>query len=136
MSSNATAPSTPQKARRPRKKCPSPRATTSVAELQHLGKQSRLEFGKAARTRATYTSYVQRGKEFLAQLIAKRHDVAADKKDDVDTDLLADAFENPPNAYSATALEFFLVEKCIREGCSRSTAEGIQAAFADYWDHM
>ena len=52
------------------------------------------------------------------------------------TNLLEKAFEKPPNQYSTKALEFFLVEKCIRQGCSRSTAEGIQAAFADYWDHM
>ncbi|KAM6495111.1 hypothetical protein JOM56_009734 [Amanita muscaria] len=109
-------------------------AAATIATLQELSEQSRLQYGKAARTRTAYTSYVRRGKEFLAQLVAARR--VSYEKDEIDTGLLEKAFEKPPNKYSTKALEFFLVEKCIREGCSRSTAEGIQAAFADYWDHM
>ncbi|KAM6502988.1 hypothetical protein JOM56_002965 [Amanita muscaria] len=120
------------KPRRQKKK--QPEAAATIATLQDLSEQSRLQYGKAAKTRAAYTSYVRRGKEFLAQLVAARR--MSHEKDEIDTNLLEKAFEKPPNQYSTKALEFFLVEKCIRQGCTRSTAEGVQAAFADYWDHM
>jgi hypothetical protein len=56
--------------------------------------------------------------------------------DDVDVDLLEKAFENPPNKYSVSAMELFLVQKCCTEALSPSTAFGIQGAFCDYWDNM
>ena len=48
----------------------------------------------------------------------------------------------PPHRYpkmgdwSAVALEFFLIQKVFMEELSKSYAEEIQGAFADYWDKM
>jgi hypothetical protein len=134
--SSDTAPGTPWRARRPKRKPLNPEAIASIAELQQLSEQSRLDYGKAPSTRGTYNGYLQAGNKFLAKTVAERRRCQDSEKDGINTDLLAKAFDNPPNVYSETALEFFLVEKCIREGCKRSTAEGIQAAFADHWDHM
>ncbi|KAK0220041.1 hypothetical protein IW262DRAFT_1461271 [Armillaria fumosa] len=57
-------------------------------------------------------------------------------KDNIDTDLLSQAFSNPPNKYSVTALLNFLMQKCFVEQHGKSTAQGIQAAMAKMWDKM
>jgi len=40
------------------------------------------------------------------------------------------------NEYSAIALELYLTEKCFNEGHGISTGNGIQSAWAAYWDNM
>ncbi|KAK0478832.1 hypothetical protein IW261DRAFT_1337060, partial [Armillaria novae-zelandiae] len=57
-------------------------------------------------------------------------------EDDTDTSLLSQAFSNPPNKYSVTALLNFLMQKCFVEQHGKSTAQGIQAAMAKMWDKM
>ncbi|PBK89497.1 hypothetical protein ARMGADRAFT_1047110 [Armillaria gallica] len=57
-------------------------------------------------------------------------------EDDIDTDLLSQAFSNPPNKYSLTALLNFLTQKCFVEQPGKSMAQGIQAAMAKMWDKM
>ncbi|KAF8333359.1 hypothetical protein F5887DRAFT_893721 [Amanita rubescens] len=112
--------------------------TLSLTELQELNQQSRKTYGKAARTVAAYDSYITKGKEFLALTVkARREKGESQEKDEIDTNLLEKAFEKPPNGLSATALELFLVHKCLGlDGCGPSTAERIHAAFCDYWDNM
>ena len=110
----------------------------SLAALQELNQQSRQAYGKATRTIEAYASYIAKGKEFLALTVkARREKGKAIEKDGIDTNLLAKAFERPPNKLSATAFELFLVHKCLgSQECGPSTAEGIHAAFCDYWDNM
>lgn len=111
----------------------------SLAELQELNQQSRQTYGKAEKTLAAYRTYVTKGKEFLAQTVKARREKggALETEDQVDTDVLEKAFENPPNSLSAKALELFLVHKCFgSDGCGPSTAERIHAAFCDHWDNM
>jgi hypothetical protein len=129
----------PRKAGRPRKK---PEGAASLSELKELSEKSLQEYGKSERTRTAYATYVARGKEFLDYIVGQRREAQAKggkQPDDIDTNLLAKAFDKPPNGpnqLSAKALEFFLVEKCFQQNCGRSTAERIHAAFCDYWDNM
>ncbi|KAF9060331.1 hypothetical protein BDP27DRAFT_1385591 [Rhodocollybia butyracea] len=49
---------------------------------------------------------------------------------------LAKAFDNLPNKWSSKALELILIQKCVHEGCGKSTMDGMHAAFAKHWDEM
>lgn len=112
-------------------------ATSSFATLQKTKAAGLTEFGQAKRTRSAYAGYVERGRKFLADIVADRRQNgdAEINKDGIDTDLLAKAFETP-NKYSVTALELYLVQKCFTEGYGKSTSDGIHGAFSNLWDHM
>jgi hypothetical protein len=113
-------------------------AAASMTALQKTKQSGLTEFGRARRTTNAYTRYVDRGRDFLAEIIAQRRDAGEGEtcEQGIKTAVLAKAFENPPNMYSATALELYLVQKCFTENLGKSTAQGIHAAFADYWDNM
>ena len=113
-------------------------ATSSLETLQKIKISSRTEHGHPKRTRENYTGYIDQGKAFLADLVAERQDNHLDSLDsnDVDMDMMEKAFDNPPNKYSVMVLELYLVQKCLTENRGKSTAAGIQGAFADYWDNM
>ncbi|KAF8798601.1 hypothetical protein BYT27DRAFT_7122783 [Phlegmacium glaucopus] len=123
-------------------------ATSSLETLQKIKESSRAEHGRPKRTRDNYAGYVERGKSFLEDLVAERRAnvdrVDGNSKvsncdvpdDDIDVDLLEKAFDNPPNKYSVMVMELYLVQKCLTENRGKSTAAGIQGAFADYWDNM
>ena len=112
----------------------------SAAALRQASAQNRQDYCKSSRTRKAYTGHISRGKTFLAELVAERRREkeagVASADDGIDTNILAKALDNPPNAHSVDALELFLSQKCFKEGCSHSTAEAIHAAFADHWDNM
>ena len=112
--------------------------TSSLETLQKIKSSSRTEHGRPKRTRENYTGYVDRGKAFLADLVAERRDNHLDSLDnnDIDVDMMEKAFDNPPNKYSVMVLELYLVQKCLTENRGKSTAAGIQGAFTDYWDNM
>lgn len=119
------------------KKNPKPLEAATAAELKEIGAASREEFGKSKCTRLQYERYIQRGKEFLAECVKQRRSESQGETDSgLDNDLLARAFDGLPNKTSVDALEFFLVQKCLREGCTHSTAASIVAAFASHWDGM
>ena len=112
-----------------------------VAALKKIAAENKERWGRSQRTRENYARYLSQGKEFLARTVAERryngegsHGLAP--TDGIDTDLLATAFESPPNIHSVDALELFLADKCFREGCGKSVADVAQAAFADYWSQM
>lgn len=101
--------------------------------LQAVRDASLLEFGKSKNTNKAYAGHIARGKKFLANVVAERKAKGIEVCDKgIPTTELAKAFDKPPNRYSAVALEFFLVQKVFTEELSRSYAEGIQGAFADY----
>ena len=110
----------------------------SLSSLKQLSAESRKQYGKAERTQKSYASYIQRGKAWLVESAAERRAREEEQgvTDDIDMEAWEKAFDYPPNKYSALALELFLTKRCLQEGLSRSTAEVIQAAFADYWDNM
>ncbi|EDR06462.1 uncharacterized protein LACBIDRAFT_328853 [Laccaria bicolor S238N-H82] len=105
--------------------------------LQAVCDASLLEFGKSKNTNKAYAGHIAQGKKFLANVVAERDTKGIEVCDKgIPTTELAKAFDKPPNRYSAVALEFFLVQKVFTKELSRSYAEGIQGAFADYWDKM
>lgn len=109
----------------------------TVTSLKETLASSRAQFGRPKKTRENYARYVARGREFLAVLVKERRESGLDESDDgIVTDLLEKAFEKPPNKFSVVALELFLTQKCFSEGLGKSTAAGIQGAFADLWDNM
>ena len=125
-------------------------AASSLAHLQQVKKASRAKYSHAQSTQGNYAGYIKRGKAFLAKLVSERQDSAEKGGDDgicaeteegddgkpIDWELLAKAFDNPPNKYSVMALELFIVEKCLTENHGTSTSGGIQGAFTTYWDNM
>ena len=89
-------------------------------------------------TDGAYNGQRSWGRGFLKNLVAKREKDAANGpiNDGIWTALLAKALDDgPPNNYSALALEMFIVQKCLNEGCGKNTAEGISSAFAALWDN-
>jgi len=120
--------------RRGRKKGAEPLKASTVEELREISAASRKEFGKSKTTRQQYERYIESGKQFLADCVEKRRKETKGETDSVDNDLLARAFEGPPNKASVDALEFYLVQKCLQgeQKCTHSTAACIVAAFASY----
>ncbi|KAJ7205193.1 hypothetical protein GGX14DRAFT_368123 [Mycena pura] len=98
------------------------------------------EFSNAPRTKSAYNGYVARGLKILADIVAdRRQEEKRDpsvKEDGIDVDVLATAFDGPPNKHSVHALGLYLAQKCVVEELGRSTAEGIQGAFAKLWDQF
>jgi len=111
--------------------------TMDLKTLQAIRDASLLEYGKSKNTNKAYAGHIARGRRFLENIVAERKakDIEVCDKG-IPTTELAKAFDKPPNRYSAVALEFFLVQKVFTEELSKSYAEGIQGAFADYWDKM
>ena len=84
-----------------------------------------------------YAGHIFQGRKILGDIIAERELKGIDICDKgIPTNELAKAFNKPPNRYSAVALEFFLIQKVYMEELLKSYVEGIQGAFADYWDKM
>ncbi|KAF9058958.1 hypothetical protein BDP27DRAFT_1432012 [Rhodocollybia butyracea] len=111
----------------------------SIDELNQAGAQTREDHGQAGRTKKNYNSYLERGDKILDGIVQARK--AAEKEgkvfsDGVVSSELAKAFDNPPNKWSSKALELILIQKCIHEGCGRSTMDGMHAAYAKRWDEM
>ncbi|KAF7799005.1 hypothetical protein EIP86_010235 [Pleurotus ostreatoroseus] len=108
-------------------------------------KESRL----APNTNTAYAGHIKRGLEFIKEVADRRADVVfneADGQPSVQAEVdageainyaeLAVAFDYPPNRLSPYALELFLTEKCIQQGCGQSLAEQVHAAFKDHWRRM
>lgn len=110
--------------------------TTSLSALKDISAANRTQYGKAQRTQKAYTYQVEKGRAFLAESTKQCQEGLVEADDGIDTDLWEKAFDNPPNRYSAQALELFLGKRCFEEGCGQSTGEAIHAAFAHYWDNM
>jgi hypothetical protein len=97
---------------------------------------------KAKKTIEAYKGHTKRGFEFLATLAGSLRQTPGKAQPlwrehgSFDVDEFERAFVGPPNRYSATALESFLVEKCLNQGLGISTADGIHAAFKQLWDEM
>ncbi|KAJ7604103.1 hypothetical protein DFH06DRAFT_1255244 [Mycena polygramma] len=107
-------------------------ATAEFGALQSQKAAVHDEFSKSKRTKATYQGYVDRAKDIIADLVKERREkLKADPgwrcPEGIDTDLLAKALEGTPNKHSAIALELCITQKCIVEGLSKSTAEGLHA---------
>lgn len=85
----------------------------SIEDMKKLGATNREEFGLAKCTREQYARYLRQGKEFLAACVKRRRETKAAAKDGINDELLSQAFDKPPNKYSADALEWFLIQKCL-----------------------
>lgn len=127
---------------------PTKSATTLEALREHRDttKQDNL---LADNTNKAYEGHVKRGKEFLANVVRKACQEGADVASSsfplpaqleadagIDYAVLKTAFEEPPNRYSPYALELFLTQKCIEEGCAQSLSEQVHAAFKNHWGKM
>ncbi|KAF9056963.1 hypothetical protein BDP27DRAFT_1433134 [Rhodocollybia butyracea] len=111
----------------------------TIDELNHAGAQTREDHGRSARTKKNYDGYLERGDKILSRIVQACE--AAEKEgkefsDGIVSSELAKAFDNPPNKWSSKALEVILIQKCIHEGCGKSTLDGMHAAYAKCWDEM
>ncbi|KAF9064776.1 hypothetical protein BDP27DRAFT_1425442 [Rhodocollybia butyracea] len=111
----------------------------SIDELNQAGAQTREDHGQAGKTKKNYNGYLERGDKILAGIIQARKAAETEGKvfsDGIVSSELAEAFDNPPNKWSSKALELILIQKCIHEGCGKSTMDGMHAAYAKRWDEM
>jgi hypothetical protein len=122
---------------KPRKSKP-PVAPTGLDELYRVRDAKKSLHMRSARTDKAYNGHLNRGHSFLAALVSGSAENRGMTLGDHEIDLekLSKAFSNPPNEYSALALELFLVQKCLTEDLGKDTASGIHAAFIRHWDHM
>ncbi|TCD65482.1 hypothetical protein EIP91_002566 [Steccherinum ochraceum] len=101
----------------------------------------------AKSTNASYKGYLERGRKFLAALVVKMKadgsggQAAWTIEDSMDAgppdlELLGKALEGPPNRYSAMALEWFIVEKCVRQALDAGTGTSAYSAFKKYWEML
>ena len=114
-------------------------ATSSLKTLQKIRDAKVVEFSAVKNTDAAYNGHITRGMKFLKDIVKERREDGAGETNGslgIPTDELERAFDKPPNRYSATALEMFLVQKCFTDRLGSSTADGIHGAFASYWDTM
>ncbi|PBL04470.1 hypothetical protein ARMGADRAFT_1022882 [Armillaria gallica] len=110
-----------------------------VIDLTMSNSDDGEKWSQADNTKINYKGYVAHAARFLDDMVLarrKRYSETGVCKDDIDTDLLAQAFDNPPNKYSVTALLNFLTQKCFVEQHGKSTGQGIQAAMVRMWDKM
>jgi len=111
-----------------------------VDALQKSGDEFVKKYMVVKAIKKAYQGYIRRGKVFLQQLVSKRREMQGHMCEDKEVDLPADelevAFDNPPNKYSATVVEMFITQKCVKESRKGQTAEGIHAAWCEYWDKM
>jgi hypothetical protein len=111
--------------------------TTQTQEhLEEIRNAAKKDFRHAKETDQQYDGTITQGHAFLSTLVAGKKTGFQDIGRDTTADLeaLAHAFNKIPNHYSATALELFIVQKCLTEGKGESTAVSIHAAFARQWD--
>jgi hypothetical protein len=111
--------------------------TTQTQEhLEEIRNAAKKDYRHAKKTDQQYDGTIARGHAFLSTLVAGKKTGFQDIGSDTTADLeaLARAFNKIPNHYSATALELFIVQKCLTEGKGESTAVSIHAAFARQWD--
>ncbi|PBK81550.1 hypothetical protein ARMGADRAFT_1048794 [Armillaria gallica] len=121
---------------RTKRKVVKPITLTSLAQTES---ETQQKWSQADNTKINYKGYVARAARFLDDMVLawrKRYSETGVCKDDIDTDLLAQAFDNPPNKYSVTALLNFLTQKCFVEQYGKLTGQGIQAAMVRMWDKM
>ena len=111
--------------------------SVSLVALQRTRNTQVKEYSAINNTDRAYGGDVERGKKFLATVIAERmqreEDVCAEG---IATKELAKVFDKPLNCYAAMAIEMFLVQICFTEGLGKSTAMGIHGSFMAYWDYM
>lgn len=107
-----------------------------IASLVSIRDENLKQFGKAKNTRKAYSGYLARGQCWLGQIVEDAREMGLEEFEGMSIDGFKAAFDNPPNRHSATALELFLVQKCFTEGLKEGTADGIHAAFTEYWESM
>jgi hypothetical protein len=114
-------------------------STPSYKEIQAIRDKDKANHMHAKKTKSKYRGYIRQGRKFLADMITEMTS-SGDKDqfdDEIDLEQFAKAFTEPgPNKYSVQALEAFLVQKCLKEGCGVSTRDGIHAAFKRHWEDM
>ncbi|RDB18350.1 hypothetical protein Hypma_000597 [Hypsizygus marmoreus] len=120
--------------RAPRKKTTE---TVSLEALAKLAKECVDKYNKVANTDKAYTGQITRAKQFVNNQVVQRKAAGVSIcEQGIPTDELEKALDNPPNQYSAMAVEMFITQKCFTEGCGKQVAESIHAAFCRYWDTM
>lgn len=94
------------------------------------------QYGKSEKTRQAYAGHLARGKQWIAEQVTKAQRRGQNTWEGIPVAELKLVFENPPNRHTATALQLHLVHRCFKENRSKSTADGVHGAFAQYWDTM
>jgi len=124
-----------------KKKSAQKATTASASALEKQREEARQTLLKAKGTRSQYDGHLERGRRFLADVVAQKKITQAQgshsqEDGEADIEAYSHAFDPTPNKYSASALELFLVQKGLTEGRSLSTTWGIFSAFKDLWKNV
>lgn len=125
-----------QNSEKPHIKLTAAASEKDIASLVSVRNENLKQFGKARNTRIAYSGHLARGQCWLTQIVEDAKAMGLIEFEGMSIDSFKAVFNNPPNKHSATALELFLVQKCFTEGLKEGTADGIHAAFTEYWEKM
>ena len=132
----------------------STKPSSSLGELRDLAAAQTAQHVRAANTRKAYEGHFTRAQAFLASFFLEEADaelkwkakagagLSGDDEGEIDSQKLRDdeefrnAFIGLPSESTPQAITMFLAYKCFEENNSRSTAEGIHAAFIAKYDDM
>lgn len=121
------------------KNTPIPSVTASA--LQAAAQTIKQGHLKAKRTTTSYQGHVTRGQKFIQNLQTDTEQPSGLPQELLDSaidepDGLKTALDGIPTKHSPDALSCYLVFKSSHEKRGESTADGIHAAFKDFWNHM
>jgi hypothetical protein len=105
--------------------------TVTLSQLNDICKENVAKYESTDNTRKAYEGSINRGRDFIKALVARRKKVKV--KDGIPNKQLGAAFNDIPNQYSAYALQIFIAQKCFTEECSKSTADIIYSAWVRLW---
>lgn len=103
-----------------------------VHHIKEVGKQTHLQSEK---TKKAYAGHVQQGRKWLQSIVSGGNDDSESSLEDFKDPEFKDVFEDIPNRFSAKALSLYVSLKGFGEEWSRSTVEGVHAAFKKLWDN-
>ena len=120
----------------------SKKSSDGLASLHSSSQDTTQRYLRSTKTQETYGGNVKRGKIWLVEETSREQPKVFDEKDRVGDsvpwkdDSFARSFDTNPVWCSPDALAMYIAFKCLEQGCSYSTAEGIYAAFKAYWNSI
>lgn len=105
--------------------------------LDSLNQKNRSDNGLATPTTGKYKAYLAASRVFLENLCKEREAAGTLVcARGIITAELKNALSGKPNRYSVQAIEWYITKKCVEEGLSQSTGEGIRAAWVWYYKNL
>jgi hypothetical protein len=107
--------------------------------------QTTAQHFRSANTTSTYEGHIKRGREWISSGAPASNDSSGllaggagpgSGREKWEMDVFVRAFDDTPNEHSPEALSLYIHVKCVDQGCKKSTAEQIHAAFKAMWEKL